>query len=170
MKMARQNTADTSKIVPCLTAVKLNRVVLYNKSTTTLSVNPRFKWLSENSNGLDNKLPTGSDQLSRTVLTPNGRAAMWSNTVSTSTTLTEILFEYENFSSIVMDIYFDYVESAGVNVTYNATGMSANALGIVYPPLDCFIETGLTVGTWNCDPVVPDDQRLSTIKPTTFSR
>jgi hypothetical protein len=174
MKMARQNTAATAKIVPLFSAVRLSKIVGYNtlllQDTSSATKTPRFKWLTENSNGIDTKFSTGTAQLSKTVLIPSGRARLWSNTLSEEDTLFEPLFEIKDCEGMIFDVYFEYVETSGLPVTYSSTGMDLVSMGTTYLPLDCFAVGAHTVGSWNIIPLVDDTQALSETKPTTFTR
>jgi len=171
MKVARKDTSATSSLVPLLSAVKLNRIVAYADGETASNLPPTLEWLSENSDGKSNKIKRGSAQTSRTILVPNGRAAMWSNASSSSTTLTENLFKVENCDNVTLDVYFDYVETAGNSATLTASSLDASGSGIQYPALDSNAASALTVGSWKIEPVVGPTQKLeSTGAPATFLR
>jgi len=171
MKVARKDTSSTSALVPLFSAVKLTRIVFYADGETAQSTPPTFEWLSENSDGKNSKIKRGSTQTARTVLVPNGRAAMWSNASSSSTTLTENLFKIENCDNVTIDVYFDYVETAGNTSTLSATVLDATGPGIQYPALDSSAAGALTVGNWKIEPVVGPHQKLEGAGPPgTFVR
>jgi hypothetical protein len=173
MKIAKVDASATSALKPLLTAVKLNRVVIWTPPSDQITDPPNFSWETENSNGINTKIRVASTQMSKTILTPNGRALLWSNANSSALTLGETLFTLKNENTnidLFIDVYFDYVETAGLTTNITCTGGSTLSQGVTYPALDSHAAGLLTKGTWNMNPVVDDSQAFDKTTPTTFTR
>eukprot|EP00916_Digyalum_oweni_P002367 GHVL01004346.1.p1 GENE.GHVL01004346.1~~GHVL01004346.1.p1 ORF type:complete len:243 (-),score=11.22 GHVL01004346.1:295-1023(-) len=164
----------TTTLVPLYTAVRVRGLKIYMPASTQATFQSlNFQWLSDlGSEARKINTVIGSVGYRSPYYRPPrlSRAAMWSRANSQTSTLQEVVFEFnlnDDQPDVVflVDVDFDFLTDAESSALI--TSSSCSKTGVLYNPLDS-LSTSSAVGTWELIPVGVESAFGSV--PGTFNR